>query len=329
MKQRVFGGVFLLSLLAPLAFAGAVRAEERGWLGVEVQQLSEALSQALEYEGNGVLVNEVIEESPAAQAGIEVGDIIRKFDGKEVTGIREFVDMVRDTEPGTRVKLLVVRKGQEKQIEAQIAGRERPEFFGKAWKNFKGFHRGNEGCLGVRVEDLGEELGEYFATEEGALVLSVKEESAASKAGMKAGDVIKEIDGSRIHDAADVFEILGHKEKGDQVTVTILRKGQLQNLTITLGGCEEYGMRWCASPEGGSYSYHWPHGGCLMLPDPAKMEIDIQGLEESLERGDLGRRIEKEIRVFGDVSEEKLEALEKSLAKLEEEVARLKEKMND
>jgi predicted metalloprotease with PDZ domain len=327
MKQWVFGKVLLFSLVLPLALAHAAGADEEGWLGIEVQELSESLKEALDYGGGGVLVNEVIEESPAAKAGITAGDIITSIGGQEVEGLHEFIDMVRDTEPGTKVKLGVVRKGKQMTLEAEIAAHEPREFLGKIGKHFKGLRVCREACLGVRVEDLGQELGEYFATEDGALVLSVREDCPAAKAGMRPGDVIKEIDGSRIHDADDVFEMLDHKEKGDQVTVTVLRKGKEQSLTVTLGSCEEYGMDWGSHPGEGAFAFRRPGRGCLMLPDRERLESDLRGLEESLESSDLGRDIEREIRIFGDLSEEKLKDLEKNLEALKEEVAKLKEKM--
>ena len=93
----------------------------RGWLGVMIQELTRDLAKAFGLRGdNGALISDVFEDSPAARAGIQRGDVIVEFDGKKVTRMRNLPALVAETPVGKTVKVKTVRKGREKFFEVEI-----------------------------------------------------------------------------------------------------------------------------------------------------------------------------------------------------------------
>ena len=93
----------------------------RGWLGVKIQSISEDIAESLGVaENTGALVAGVTPDSPAAKAGLEAGDVILKFDGKDVTTMRGLPKLVAQTPIGKSVELEVLRQGQKKTLTAAV-----------------------------------------------------------------------------------------------------------------------------------------------------------------------------------------------------------------
>ena len=254
MQRRSLSVIIILSLIllvfAVLFYANeevnAAKKSRRGWLGIYIQELTPSLREALKLgDRKGLIITEVVEDSPADEAGLQEEDVILEFDGKKVEKVREFTRLVRRTPPGTRVKLLIFRDGKEKEIEVEI-GRSRKRdvdvfvFGDKGLRIYFGHPR-----LGVRVHDLNADLAEYFHVDEneGVLILEVQEDSPAEDAGLKPGDVITKIDDEKISDVEDLNETLGEYEEGDLVTVEFVRKGKRQTVEVELEG-NGYGYRY-------------------------------------------------------------------------------------
>jgi membrane-associated protease RseP (regulator of RpoE activity) len=333
MKRGLFVSIALCVLLVALTSPEVAMSGTRGWLGVQIEELDDSLKEALDYKGDGILVKEVFEDSPASKSGLQAGDIITGFGGESVKSLSEFVDMVREGEPGSKVKISVVRKGKQKNIEAELGESEEKEFLGDFGKQFKGLKKlkvKTRPCLGVRIEDLSGDLGGYFDTKDGALVMSVMEDCPAGRAEMKAGDVIKEIDGTRIHDVDDVIEVLEHKKEGDEIKIKVVRKGRENELTAKLEGCK--GCKGtCCRFSGDQHFFLRSHGDghCWVSPGfgDFDIEMDLEGLEEYIDSEDFKKGIEKKVHIIGDLSEEKLKELEKSMEKLKEELKEMKKKL--
>ncbi len=111
---------------------------ERGWLGVIIQNLTPALSEHFRVK-KGVLVSDVVDESPAQKAGIMRGDIIVRYQGEEVKNSAQLRDMVTSTSPGEEVNLLIIRDGKEKPVRVKIGKRPKYSRIGKEkiWKDFQ------------------------------------------------------------------------------------------------------------------------------------------------------------------------------------------------
>ncbi len=107
---------------APTAHAQS-RADGGGWLGIYSQSLTPELREGLDYRGEGVLVNRVVENSPAERAGIEKGDVIVSVDQRSVDSPEELANIVRAQGAGETVSIRIVRDGERRSLEARLSGR--------------------------------------------------------------------------------------------------------------------------------------------------------------------------------------------------------------
>ena len=253
---------FLVSLVmlkipskAGMNFASAKKYEEktrRGWLGVYVQDVTKEIKEAMDLKSKrGVLVRDVVEDSPADEAGIRREDVILIFEGKELDDSDELIRVVRKTSPGDKVKLLIVRGGKEKTVSVVLGKVPRDDLRmlelipGLEYHKFKpysySFSIFSGGRIGVKVQDLNEQLGEYFGVRdgEGALITQVDEDGPAYEAGLRAGDVIVEVDGEEIEDVDDLMDVISDKEEGDKVKIKIVRDRKPKNFTVEVEETEE------------------------------------------------------------------------------------------
>lgn len=140
------------------------------YLGVELVNLNEPLRAHFGVpEGSGVMVSNVVDTSPAARAGIQVGDIITRFDGEDVTSSRKLTSMVRKAEAGDPADLEIWRDGKVDTVSTTLDERPRPDL--KA--NYFSFLRGSEDLDGdgeidvfVSPENVHEKIQEYFDGDE-------------------------------------------------------------------------------------------------------------------------------------------------------------------
>jgi C-terminal processing protease CtpA/Prc len=95
--------------------------EKAGFLGVQIQDLSEQLSDYFKVkDGNGVLVSEVVDDSPAKKAGLKAGDIITKVNDNDIENAGDLTTTIRSYDPDTKVSVSVIRKGKKKKLEATL-----------------------------------------------------------------------------------------------------------------------------------------------------------------------------------------------------------------
>ncbi len=122
--------------------------------------------------------------------------------------------------------------------------------------------RGSRGRMGVRLQGLTDQLGEYFGVQggEGALVTSVRDESPAAKAGLQAGDVIVALGGESVGDPGDVVGSVGGAEAGP-MEATVIRDGQRRTLTVVLEELEEGECENVFVEPGERHSFEWHSGG--------------------------------------------------------------------
>ena len=205
-------------------------------------------------DAGGVVIEDVEEDGPAAKAGIRDGDVIVEFDGERVRSARHFARLVQETADGRSVKATIVRDGSRQTVDvtpARGAGRFSHDFVLPYLEDIgpnieREIERGLEalprdfafdfkwdgevpevgvwprGRLGAQLSPLSDQLAEYFGVKDGVLVSSVEPESAAAKAGRKAGDVITSVNGREVGSPRDVtHELRG--EAGKDVEIGILR----------------------------------------------------------------------------------------------------------
>lgn len=212
---------------------------------------------------DGVRVDGVDEDSPAAKAGVREGDVVVEFDGERVRSARQLTRLVQETPEGRTVKMTVTRgsdrltlditpepstaawsfrlnePGLRAEIERGLRGwRERPDRGGPMFDfRFDGVPGTNapRGRLGVQVETLSDQLADYFGVQGGGvLVSSVSADSPAQKAGVKAGDVITAVNGRAVRDAGELVEELRDAGDGREVQLTVVRDRKSTTVTATL-----------------------------------------------------------------------------------------------
>jgi serine protease Do len=202
----------------------------RGWLGVSIQPLTPELAKSFGLkEPNGVLISDVMQQSPAAAAGIASGDVIIEFDRKKVDSPQELQKAVAATPPGRAVPLKVWREKAEKTLEIKIG--ETPDETVALKPASKG-----KSLLGLDVRPITPELARQLnlRTPDGVIVFSVDEESAASEAGLQRGDVIREVNRQKVRSVQDFEKVTKDVKDGDRVTVLLQRGPQSLYVAFTV-----------------------------------------------------------------------------------------------
>lgn len=220
-------------------------------------------------EVRGVAVEKVMEGSPAEKAGLQSGDVIVRFNNEEVTSSRKLTRLIGEVSPDHQVKLSVFRGGSEREIVATAGKRPMPKFeegsFGWNPPNMPSppdfprdfppvprmdrmprmenlppgapdqpfvFGFGSSRRIGISVTALTKQLSEHFGVTSGVMINEVRLDSPAAKAGLKAGDIIVEIDGKEVKADADLIRAIQEKKDGD-VTLTFVRDRNRQTVRIT------------------------------------------------------------------------------------------------
>lgn len=309
------------------------KSSERGFLGVYLGSgMDEEFRESLGFKGSGgAFIDQVVEDGPADKAGLEDGDIIVKFNGKEVKSESHLRRLIRETTPGDKVKVTVFRDGKEMEFSVKMGKSKELKTFAwneKQWfpkitkhaKKIRIYCDEDRAWLGVELQDLSEQLGEYFKVKdgEGALISSVAEKSPADKSGLKAGDVIVKLDGEDVDDSDNVIEVLCDKKPDDEVTVEVVRDGKTKTMKATLTECPEKCKCYICGP--GVLRHHDLKSlkglealeGLEALKD---IEIEIPDI-------DLEELKDLEIEI-----EQPIEDLKQQIEELREEIEKLKEKI--
>lgn len=219
--------------------------KEAGYIGVYMQELTDNVRKGLDLDvAKGVLISGVQDDSPAEKAGLEDGDVVVSFGGKDVSTPDELRDAVREYQPGAKAKMDVVRDGKTESLTITIGERPEHDAFTFVTPNIEmhglpDMHRAfamvGGPRLGIDAREIeNDELGAYFGAKSGVLVLGVEDESVASKAGVKAGDVIQTIGDEKVTDIGDLRDAVRDFDEGDEFTIGVLRHGKTQSLKATM-----------------------------------------------------------------------------------------------
>jgi len=242
-----------------------------------LQTLDPDLTKALSLPDNeGVLVDEVVGESPAEKAGLKHGDVIVAFAGNPIHEVKDLTKAVRKASPGDEVAITVLRDGQRQDLKVTLGEREDRDVFvlrqggddddvftwtdedgddiaawvGKDDRSFKVMsltERG--GYLGIGMQDLTEQLGKHFgvADGKGVLVSEVKPDTPAAGAGLVAGDVIVKANGRAVAGGGELREVLVNTKPGDEVVLDLIRDGRSRAVTAKLTAWPE--MSWSGAKD--------------------------------------------------------------------------------
>jgi serine protease Do len=214
------------TVITQLADHGKV---ERGWLGVSIQPLTKDLAKTFTRGDSttGALVSSVMEGSPAAKAGVKTGDVIVEFGGKKVAKATDLPGLVADVPVGRDVPIVVTREGKEMRLNTRIA---RLEDEAPA----KVADTEGKGQLGLSVQPLtppmARELG--LKVKEGVLVRDVVQGGRAAEAGIRAGDVIVEINRQPVRTVEDLKARVDKQGKNEPMVLLVNRDGQALYLAV-------------------------------------------------------------------------------------------------
>jgi serine protease Do len=192
----------------------------RGYLGVVIQDLTPALAKTFTGgEQKGVLVAQVTDDSPAAAAGLKRGDVITALDGKKVERVGDLRNRIALMAPGTTVELGVLRDGHESTISVKIG--ELPEDQGGA---LPAEH--STRLPGLTVENLTPDLAAQLGLqgESGVVVTQVEPGSAADRAGIQPGILIREVNRREVGSVGDVTAAL-KATSSDENVLLLLQSG--------------------------------------------------------------------------------------------------------
>lgn len=215
----------------------SVHDSSRGWLGIVMDGT----------RGDGTVIRKLVEDGPAAAAGLREGDRIRAIDDVRTEDYRDITNVLRKKEPGDRVSLEIDRDGERMTLDVTLG--ERPRRSYRVWTsgdedglevigpgNVNVIRLGGRPILGVDVHEMSDSLRDYFRAPDdaGVLVNRVIEESPAERAGLQAGDVIVEVEGRAIRRVGDISRALRSQDPGDTVAVVVIRDRNRKTLDVTL-----------------------------------------------------------------------------------------------
>lgn len=228
------GGYQGVSFAIPIELATRVQQQiqttgkaQHAKLGVSVQEVNQAFADSFKLDKpEGALVASVEKNGPAAKAGLEPGDVVRKVDGKPVVGSGDLPAFIGQALPGQKVTLEVWRKGESKTLSATLG-----DASDKAVKVAKSSPDGDKGKLGLALRPLQPEEKQQIGVDSGLLVAQASGPAAA--AGISQGDVLLSINGAP---AGNVDEVRAAVAKADKtVAVLIWRDGNKIFVPVRLG----------------------------------------------------------------------------------------------
>ena len=273
MKRTLMLALGALLALSPVALAGPydqdknerprrISISDSGYLGVEIEEVTRDVAGRLRLrEERGALITGVTGDTAAAKAGLQKDDVIVRWNGEAVESARELSRHIRETPAGRSVKLGVLRNGSEMEVAVTLGSRgDHISYIGvgpvariapvaPAAPIAPRAPRARIAVpamparvyvreryqLGISLQSMSPQLAEYFGLQNrnGALVTVVHPDSAAAKAGIKAGDVILSVGGTTVENPWRVSEALRDKGEG-AVEVKLMRDRQERTVTVQL-----------------------------------------------------------------------------------------------
>lgn len=232
----------------------------QGYLGILPGDIDNQRAAALKLKNPaGAEIISVDRDGPAGKVGLRIHDVILQMNGQPIAGQAQLRRMLHETPAGRTITLLISRDGHQQSISVQLADRDTVEQ--QAWTQHmvipapedddtivvdgpvsRGYSGGNgffgalslgSPSVGVELDTLGSQLADYFGVKDGQglLVKHVAENSPASRAGLKAGDVITKANGQPIVTLSEWMKML-HVNRGKQVQITLVRNRREQTVTL-------------------------------------------------------------------------------------------------
>src|SRR5712692_327874 len=197
----------------------------RGWLGIGIQEVTAELATKFGIkESDGVLVNDVFENEPAARAGLKPGDIIAKVDGRRVETPSALSRSVAGLPPGTKVELEIIRNGEHRSLTVDLGERKEETIVA----SLPAPPPQPEVKLGLNVQDLTPELADKFKIKDqkGVLISKIDPGSVAQEQGLREGDLIKEVNRQLVATTEEFKSAVAQAKKGESVLLRVVRENR-------------------------------------------------------------------------------------------------------
>jgi serine protease Do len=190
----------------------------RGWLGVSIQEVTPGLAKSFDLkEKQGALVAQVVSGGPAEKGGIEQGDVILGFDGKEIAESKDLPRIVASTPVGKTVTVELLRNGKVVDRQVKVGEMEEKVDISKLPSSHK--------TLGIAVQNLTPEIAKELGVKKdtGIVVTQVEPGSPAADAGIQTGDVIQQVNRKPVKNVEDFVQKVEKATDKDNVLLLIQR----------------------------------------------------------------------------------------------------------
>ncbi len=241
------GGFMGLSFAVPANLVRSVYQQlrdqgyvDRGWLGVMIQDVTRELAESFQMDvPRGALVTQVLEDSPAAAAGLRVGDIIVAYNGRKIRFSSELPPLVGLSNTGEKAALQVLRDGEEVSIRVRIESLPDDDRLALGSAGSRGGRTRGGNVLGIEVENLDNELRERYGLDkgDGVVISSISHQGTAWKSGLRSGDIILQINNEIVRNSRQFSSLL--RDLPDDRAIPVLVQRQNGPLFLALNLSDE------------------------------------------------------------------------------------------
>lgn len=194
---------------------------KRGWLGVSIQNVDKNLAEGFGLDRpRGALVVDVVDESPAAEAGLQSGDVIMTFDGETIETSSQLPHVVGLVKPGSKVEVSVMRDGTLRTLKVEVGAL--PE---RSKPVLASAQSSEENLLGLVVKNADQQTLEALGLSAAVVVEKVVPESPAAAQGILPGDAITMVGSSPIRSVADFDKAVAQLDPGQSIPLRLNRRG--------------------------------------------------------------------------------------------------------
>ncbi len=208
----------------------------RGWIGVSMQALTENAAKALGLEkAKGALISTVMENEPAAKAGMKAGDVIIAVDGKDIEDSAALLRAIAGQKPGATTTVTVWRDGKKKDLKVVLGERNTSQLTGQA-NGPAGKQEQEAVTLGISVRPLTADEAKSLNVEagKGLLVTEIEQNKPAAEAGIRQGDVILSANLTAVNDAKTLAKIIKDVTARGAVMLQVSRRGEVSFVAVPL-----------------------------------------------------------------------------------------------
>ena len=197
---------------------------KRAWMGIAPAELTPEIAEGFGLrDARGILVQNVVEKTPADRAGLKRNDVILKYDGQPVSDVTKFRLKVADTQVGRRVPVEVLRDGKSMMLYVTLG--DRPDQNVAQGQPSPEGSPGSESFAGLSVRGLTREERQAAKVQSGVMVTGVEEGSAAGDAEIREGDIIEEVSGKPVASPAEVAKLLRDAKRTKNHAVLLVNSG--------------------------------------------------------------------------------------------------------